>query len=170
MRWKSLLAAAAVAAVLGLLPSQASAQSSLLRSGLYVQGWPMSYYYPANSYYYPGISNEPFATNYYTRRWYNYPATTNYYSWGYSGSAYAPAMNQYAYVPANTTYINPGLLARYNQGYYGYSNGYTAPSYTYSVPSASLYSARGSGIYVPSYGRGVSIGAGGSSIYVPSYP
>jgi hypothetical protein len=169
MRWKSLLAVAAVAALLGLLPSQAGAQSTLLRSGLYVQGWPMSYYYPANSYYYPGISNEPFATNYYTRRWYNYPATTNYYSWGYSGSAYAPAMNQYAYVPADTTYINPGLRALYNQGYYGYS----MPAYNayagYNTTTPSVYNARGSGIYVPSYG-GVSIGAGGSSIYVPSYP
>jgi hypothetical protein len=172
MRWKSLLAVAAVAAVLGLLPSQAGAQSTY-RPGIYVRGWPTSYYYPANSYYYPGISNEPFATNYYTRRWYNYPATTSLYSWGYSGSAYAPAMNQYAYIPANTTYVNPGLRALYNQGYYGYSlpayNAYvgtTMPSYTYTAP-ASVYS--GSGVYVPSYG-GVSVGAGGNSIYVPTYP
>ncbi len=176
MRWKSLLAVAAVAALLGLLPSQASAQYTY-RPGLYVQGWPMSYYFPANSYYYPGISNEPFATNYYTRRWYNYPATTSYYSWGYSGSAYAPAMNQYAYVPADTTYINPGLRALYAQGYYGYAmpsyyNGYSVPLYNgYTATAPSVYSAQGSGIYVPGYGNGgVSIGAGGTSIYVPSYP
>lgn len=172
MRCKSLLAVAAVAVVLGLLPSQASAQYNTYRPGAYLRGWPMSLYYPANSYYYAGISNEPFATNYYYPRFYNYPATTSLYSWGYSGSAYAPAMNRYAYIPTDTTYINPGLRALYNQGYYGYS----LPSYNvYSgtagyVPSYSnVYSARGSGVYVPSYG-GVSIGAGGISIYVPNYP
>jgi hypothetical protein len=165
MRLKSLLAVAAVAALVGLLPSQAGAQATY-RPGIYVPGYSMSLYYPANSYFYPGISNEPFATNYYTPRFYNYPPTTNYFSWGYSGSAYAPGMNAYAYIPADTTYINPGLRALYAQGYYGYA----MPGYNgYSMPAYNGYTAQGSGIYVPNYG-GVSIGAGGTSIYIPNYP
>ena len=92
MRWKSLLAVAAVAALVGLLPSQAGAQ--YYRPGITAPGYSMTIYYPPNSYYYPGISNEPFATNYYYPRFYNYPATTSVYSWGYSGSAYAPGVNR----------------------------------------------------------------------------
>jgi hypothetical protein len=173
MRFKSLLAVAAVAALVALLPSPAGAQD--YRPGILRSGPSISVYYPANSYFYPGISNEPFATNYYYPRFYNYPATTSLYSWGYSGSAYAPGVNRYAYIPADTTYINPGLRALYAQGYAGY-NGYAVPSYNgytmsayngYSRPTA--YSAQGTGLYIPSYG-GVSIGAGGSSIYVPNYP
>jgi hypothetical protein len=175
MRWKSLLAVAAVAALVGLLPSQAGAQ--YYRPGITAPGYSMTIYYPPNSYYYPGISNEPFATNYYYPRFYNYPPTTNLFSWGYSGSAYAPGINHYAYIPADTTYINPGLRALYAQGYAGY-NGYAVPAYNgYTLsgyygsgaPAPSAYSAQGGGIYVPGYG-GVSIGAGGSSIYVPNYP
>jgi hypothetical protein len=153
MRWKSFLAVALVAGLVGLLPSRAGAQATY-RPGIYVPGSP-SIYYPANSYYYPGISNEPFATNYYTPRFYNYPATTNYYSWGYSGSAYAPASAAYAYTPSYYTYVNPGLRALYAQGY----NGYSMPA----------YNGYASGYYAPNYG-GVSIGAGGSSIYIPNYP
>jgi hypothetical protein len=174
MRWKSLLAVVAVAAGVGLLPSVAAAQMTY-RPAVYLRGYP-SVYYPANSYYYPGISNEPFATNYYYPRFYNYPVTTNYWSYGYSGSAYAPALAQYAsYTPSGYyTYVNPGVQALMAQGYYGY-NGYSAPAYTnylysgYSMPASTGYTAQGSGIYIPGYG-GVSIGAGGSSIYVPSYP
>ncbi|HZY89354.1 MAG TPA: hypothetical protein VFE78_31315 [Gemmataceae bacterium] len=151
MRLKSFLAVAAVAGLVGLLPTQAKAQPTY-RGGIYVPGYP-SLYYPANSYYYPGISNEPFATNYYTPRYYNYPATTNLYSWGYSGSAYAPASNAYAYTPTYYNYVNPGLRAQYNQGY----NGYSMPNYNYS------------GYYAPNNYGGVSIGAGGS-IYIPNYP
>ena len=153
MRWKSLLAVAVVAGLVGLLPSPAQAQPTY-RPGIYVPGYP-SLYYPANSYYYPGISNEPFATNYYTVRRYNYPATTNYYSWGYSGSAYAPGLPAYAYTPSYYTYVNPGLQALYAQGY----NGYAMPA----------YNGYTSGYYAPNYG-GVVIGAGGGSIYIPTYP
>jgi hypothetical protein len=168
MRFKSLLAVAAVAALVGLLPSQAGAQD--YRPGVLQPGYySMTLYYPPNSYFYPGISNEPFATNYYTPRFYNYPPTTNYFSWGYSGSAYAPGRNAYAYIPADTTYINPGLRALYAQGYAGY-NAYSVPSYNgYTLSAPRSYSATGGGIYVPNYG-GVSVGAGGTSIYVPNYP
>jgi hypothetical protein len=167
MRWKSLLAVAAVAAVVGL-PSWANAQGTY-RSGIYVPGYP-SLYYPANSYYYPGISNEPFATNYYYPRFYNFPATTSLYSWGYSGSAYAPALAAYAYTPSYYNYVNPGVQALYARGY----NGYSLPAYSgyggyYTMPTYNGYTVQGSGYYVPNYG-GVSIGAGGTSIYVPNYP
>jgi hypothetical protein len=153
MRWKSLLTVAVVAGLVGLLPSPARAQN--YRGGIYVPGGTgtLSIYYPANSYYYPGISNEPFATNYYTRRWYNYPPTTSYFSWGYSGSAYAPGMRGYAYAPAYTGYVNPGLGSYYAP----VNNGYSMPVTGYT------------GYYVPNYG-GVVIGAGGNSIYIPNYP
>ena len=153
MRWKSLLAVAVVAGLVGLLPSPARAQSTY-RPGIYVPGYP-SLYYPANSYYYPGISNEPFATNYYSVRRYNYPITTNLYSWGYRNSAYAPAFPAYAYMPTYTGYVNPGLRIGYPQLPAGYS-----------MPTYSTYT---SGYYAPSYG-GVVIGAGGGSIYIPNYP